>query len=162
VAARWERSVDHGYASVEGNIEGRLVDRIVGLERVRTSPAFLRRHGHARLQLTRLHSPVYEGRLPARPGEPAVSAHFRLRRRGHQRGRPRRARRTNACRSDLSLKPVTRTDTASRVIPASREEIFAALTDADALTAWLPPAGMTGRFDHFEARPGGTYRLILT
>jgi uncharacterized protein YndB with AHSA1/START domain len=57
---------------------------------------------------------------------------------------------------------VTRTDAVSRVIPASREEIFAALTDADALTAWLPPAGMTGRFDHFEARPGGTYRLILT
>jgi uncharacterized protein YndB with AHSA1/START domain len=47
------------------------------------------------------------------------------------------------------------------VIPASREKVFAALLDADALTAWLPPAGMTGRFDHFEARPGGTYRLIL-
>lgn len=61
-----------------------------------------------------------------------------------------------------TIEAVARADTASRVIPASREEIFAALTDADALTAWLPPAGMTGRFDHFEARPGGTYRLILT
>lgn len=28
--------------------------------------------------------------------------------------------------------------------------------------AWLPPAGMTGRFERFDARPGGSYRLVLT
>lgn len=55
-----------------------------------------------------------------------------------------------------------RTDVATRVISASPEEIFAALIDPDALTTWLPPAGMTGRLDHFDARPGGSYRLILT
>ncbi|MEY9200891.1 SRPBCC domain-containing protein, partial [Bradyrhizobium elkanii] len=27
---------------------------------------------------------------------------------------------------------------------------------------WLPPAGMTGRIDHFDARPGGNYRMTLT
>jgi uncharacterized protein YndB with AHSA1/START domain len=27
---------------------------------------------------------------------------------------------------------------------------------------WLPPAGMTGTFERFDARPGGTYRLVLT
>lgn len=70
--------------------------------------------------------------------------------------------RATGCGSRPIIETVTRTDTASRVIPASREEIFAALTNADALTAWLPPEGMTGRFDHFEPRPGGTYRLILT
>ena len=48
------------------------------------------------------------------------------------------------------------------MILASAEEIFAALVDPDALIAWLPPAGMTGAFEHFDARPGGTYRLILT
>lgn len=27
---------------------------------------------------------------------------------------------------------------------------------------WLPPEGMTGRFERYDARPGGGYRLILT
>jgi uncharacterized protein YndB with AHSA1/START domain len=27
---------------------------------------------------------------------------------------------------------------------------------------WLPPAGMTGRFERFDARPNGSYRLVLT
>jgi len=44
--------------------------------------------------------------------------------------------------------------------PASR--VFAALIDPEALLAWLPPAGMTGRFERFDACPGGSYRLVLT
>ena len=56
---------------------------------------------------------------------------------------------------------MTRTDVASRVISASPENIYDALIDPDALTAWLPPAGMSGRFEHFDARPGGSYRLVL-
>jgi uncharacterized protein YndB with AHSA1/START domain len=55
-----------------------------------------------------------------------------------------------------------RTDAASRVIAAPRERVFAALVDPDALTAWLPPDGMSGRFERFDARPGGSYRLVLT
>ncbi|MFB9907778.1 SRPBCC family protein [Allokutzneria oryzae] len=55
-----------------------------------------------------------------------------------------------------------RTDTGSRVIAASPDRVYAALVDADALKAWLPPDGMTGRFDRFDARPGGSYRLVLT
>lgn len=27
---------------------------------------------------------------------------------------------------------------------------------------WLPPKGMTGRFEQFDARPGGSYRMVLT
>lgn len=57
---------------------------------------------------------------------------------------------------------MSHTDTASRVIDASPDRVYAALVDPDALTAWLPPAGMTGRFERFDARPGGSYRLILT
>ena len=57
---------------------------------------------------------------------------------------------------------MTRTDTASRLVAATPKKIFAALIDADALTRWLPPSGMSGHFEHFEARPGGSYRLILT
>lgn len=57
---------------------------------------------------------------------------------------------------------MARTDTASRMVPASPERVYAALTDPDALTAWLPPAGMTARFERFDARPGGVYRMVLT
>ena len=55
-----------------------------------------------------------------------------------------------------------RTDTASRVIAAPIEQVFAALIDQDALTAWLPPEGMTGKFQHFDPTPGGSYVLTLT
>jgi uncharacterized protein YndB with AHSA1/START domain len=48
------------------------------------------------------------------------------------------------------------------VIHAGPERVFAALVDADALAQWLPPSGMTGRFERFDARPGGSYRLVLT
>ncbi len=57
---------------------------------------------------------------------------------------------------------MVRTDTASRVIAAAPEAVYAALVDPDALTAWLPPDGMSGRFERFDARPGGSYRLVLT
>jgi uncharacterized protein YndB with AHSA1/START domain len=57
---------------------------------------------------------------------------------------------------------MARTDSASRVIAAPSDRVYAALVDPDALTAWLPPDGMSGRFDRFEARPGGSYRLVLT
>jgi uncharacterized protein YndB with AHSA1/START domain len=55
-----------------------------------------------------------------------------------------------------------RTDRGSRVIAASLERVWAALTDPRALLAWLPPGGMTGRFERFDARPGGSYRMVLT
>ena len=57
---------------------------------------------------------------------------------------------------------MARTDTASRMIAAAPEAVYAALVDPDALTAWLPPEGMSGRFERFDARPGGSYRLVLT
>ena len=57
---------------------------------------------------------------------------------------------------------MSRTDTASRVVNAPPDTVYAALTDPDALAMWLPPDGMTGRFEHFDARPGGSYRLVLT
>jgi len=49
---------------------------------------------------------------------------------------------------------MTRTDTASRVIAAPPDRVYAALIDPEALTAWLPPDGMSGRFERFDARPG--------
>jgi uncharacterized protein YndB with AHSA1/START domain len=55
-----------------------------------------------------------------------------------------------------------RTDRASRVIAAPLERVYAALVDPEALTVWLPPAGMRARFEQFDARPGGSYRMVLT
>jgi uncharacterized protein YndB with AHSA1/START domain len=57
---------------------------------------------------------------------------------------------------------VPRVDAASRVIGAPPDRVYAALIDPDALTAWLPPDGMSGRFERFDPRPGGSYRLVLT
>ena len=55
-----------------------------------------------------------------------------------------------------------RTDSASRVVAAPPARVYAALVDEEALAAWLPPEGMTARFERFDPRPGGSYRLVLT
>ena len=54
-----------------------------------------------------------------------------------------------------------RTDTASRLLGASPELIYAAMIDPDALVVWLPPEGMTGIMHAFDAREGGGYRMEL-
>jgi uncharacterized protein YndB with AHSA1/START domain len=48
------------------------------------------------------------------------------------------------------------------VIAAPTATVYAALVDPDALLAWLPPSGMTARFERFDLRPGGSYRMVLT
>jgi len=40
--------------------------------------------------------------------------------------------------------------------------VYAALLDPEALVEWLPPDGMAGRFEYFDGRVGGIYRLVLT
>jgi len=57
---------------------------------------------------------------------------------------------------------VPRLDSASRVIAATPDRIYAALVDQHALVKWLPPTGMTGHFEAFDARPGGVFRMSLT
>jgi uncharacterized protein YndB with AHSA1/START domain len=57
---------------------------------------------------------------------------------------------------------MARTDTASRVIAAPLDRVYAPLVDPEALTSWLPPDGMSGRFERFDPKPGGSYRLVLT
>lgn len=54
-----------------------------------------------------------------------------------------------------------RTDTATRLVPASPEAVYGAFVDAEALMAWLPPQGMSGRLLLFEPRQGGRYRIEL-
>ena len=45
---------------------------------------------------------------------------------------------------------------------ATPDRVYAAFVDPEALTTWLPPAGMTARFERFDPRPGGSFRLVLT
>jgi catechol 2,3-dioxygenase-like lactoylglutathione lyase family enzyme len=46
----------------EGSVEGRWVDRIVGLEGVRTEFAFVQTpDGHGRLELIKFHTPAHQG-----------------------------------------------------------------------------------------------------
>lgn len=48
------------------------------------------------------------------------------------------------------------------MIAAPLERVYAALVDPEALTLWLPPEGMSARFERFDAQPGGSYRMVLT
>ncbi|WP_022891428.1 SRPBCC domain-containing protein [Agromyces subbeticus] len=57
---------------------------------------------------------------------------------------------------------MSRTDRASLLVHVPREDAFAALTSEVALLSWLPPKGMHGRFERFDLRTGGSYRLVLT
>src|SRR4051794_20620641 len=57
---------------------------------------------------------------------------------------------------------MARRDSAAREIRAEPQRVYAALLDPEALLQWLPPDGMTGRFEYFDGRVGGSYRLVLT
>jgi catechol 2,3-dioxygenase-like lactoylglutathione lyase family enzyme len=63
LAAATEFFVDLGLAlQGEGRVEGRVVDRIVGLEGVRTEVAFMQTpDGHGRLELIKFHTPPVRG-----------------------------------------------------------------------------------------------------
>jgi len=57
---------------------------------------------------------------------------------------------------------MSRTDRASRLIAAPPTTLYAAFADPAALVRWLPPEGMTGEIQEFDARPGGGYVMTLT
>ena len=49
----------------------------------------------------------------------------------------------------------------SRVIKASREALYQAFTDPEALAAWMAPEGMTGKVHELDLRVGGGYSMSL-
>lgn len=49
----------------------------------------------------------------------------------------------------------------AQFIKAGPDKVYAAFMDPQALIAWLPPGGMTGRIHDFDAREGGGYRMSL-
>ncbi|MFB8387795.1 SRPBCC domain-containing protein [Microbacterium sp. NPDC055910] len=52
-----------------------------------------------------------------------------------------------------------RVDRASRFVAASPDAVYRAFVDPALLVAWLPPAGMTGHLERFDAMSG--YRMRL-
>jgi len=49
----------------------------------------------------------------------------------------------------------------SKVIKASPETIYKALTEPDALAVWLAPGEMTGKVHNFDLQVGGGYEMSL-
>lgn len=49
----------------------------------------------------------------------------------------------------------------SRVILAKPGAIFRTLLDPETIPAWRLPSGVTARIEHFNSRPGGTYRIAF-
>lgn len=56
---------------------------------------------------------------------------------------------------------MSRSDIARQEVAGSPATVYAALTDPIALAEWLPPDGMSAEVVHFDARPGGGYRMVL-
>lgn len=55
-----------------------------------------------------------------------------------------------------------RTDTASIIVAAKADDVYNAFATPDALIAWLPPEGMTGRVLEYDFRADGRYSIELT
>jgi uncharacterized protein YndB with AHSA1/START domain len=49
----------------------------------------------------------------------------------------------------------------SRQIPASPEQVFAAISDPQRLARWWGPAGFTNTFHTCEFRPAGTWSFVM-
>lgn len=49
-----------------------------------------------------------------------------------------------------------------RVLRASREKVYRAVLDPDALVKWNPPNGFTAKVHHLEPKVGGTYKMSFT
>ena len=49
-----------------------------------------------------------------------------------------------------------------QVLTASPEKVYKAFTNADAMSAWLPPYGFTCKVHDMDVRVGGTYKMSFT
>ena len=49
----------------------------------------------------------------------------------------------------------------SRDIPATVEEVFAAISDPERLARWWGPTGFTNTFSAFEFKNGGSWSLVM-
>ena len=50
----------------------------------------------------------------------------------------------------------------TRYVQAPRTAVYRACVDAEAVSTWMVPDGMTSRVHEFDAREGGAFRISLT
>jgi uncharacterized protein YndB with AHSA1/START domain len=60
------------------------------------------------------------------------------------------------------LVPDQRSDTASRLIKATADRVYHALTDKAQFALWIAPEGAHASIDRFDPRPGGSLQITLT
>ncbi|WP_144630840.1 SRPBCC family protein [Bordetella genomosp. 13] len=53
----------------------------------------------------------------------------------------------------------TGTVTLHRVLRATRDRVYRAFLEPDAIAQWLPPYGFTCQVDHLDAKVGGTFKM---
>lgn len=63
---------------------------------------------------------------------------------------------------DNTTQPQGGTTSVSRVIKASRQAVYQAFLNADAVATWLAPDNMKGKVHTFDPREGGEIRMSLT
>jgi uncharacterized protein YndB with AHSA1/START domain len=56
---------------------------------------------------------------------------------------------------------MTSTFETARDIPASPDQVFAAISDPQRLARWWGPAGFTNTFNVFEFRPDGQWKFVM-
>lgn len=61
----------------------------------------------------------------------------------------------------LAMPDPHRVDSASKIIHASADAVYAAFADGEAWCRWLPPEGMTCEMEQFDFREGGRFSLAL-
>ena len=54
------------------------------------------------------------------------------------------------------------TTTTMREVNAPRDAVYRAILDAEAVTTWMVPDGMTSHVHAFDAREGGAFRISLS
>src|SRR5947209_4977597 len=54
-----------------------------------------------------------------------------------------------------------RSDSRSKILPASPADVFAAMSDPARIARWWGPAGFTSTIHQFEFRPGGRWLLTM-
>src|SRR5689334_5022512 len=54
------------------------------------------------------------------------------------------------------------THSSSRLISASSARIYRACVEAESLAKWLPPKGAKAAIEHFSAREGDSFKIVLS
>lgn len=70
---------------------------------------------------------------------------------------------TDGQRTANAAQITTRTDRdirVERIFEASRERVFAVMTDPELIPEWWGPRRYTTRFDQMDVRPGGDWRFV--